>query len=232
MANEKLLIVDDEFSVRLALKTAFVREGMQVSEAINGTEALQKLAAEHFDLIILDVMMDDVDGYTVLQKLRAAQDVTPVLMLSGRQEEMDQVLGLGLGADDYLTKPFHLSVLVQKVKAMLRRSRVYNQGSQDHLAAGPFLIDLKKMEAYRDGAPIWLTGRELQLFRFFMENPGRVFTKEQLYHQVWNENVVDDNTIMVYISRLREKIGDDKKNPVYIKTIRGIGYIFDGNAKS
>ncbi|MDO4329559.1 MAG: response regulator transcription factor [Lachnospiraceae bacterium] len=228
MANEKILIVDDELAIRLALKTAFTREGMQVQEASCGKDALTLLRTQTFDLIVLDIMMQDIDGYSILQKLRAANILTPVLMLSGKQEEMDQVLGLGLGADDYLTKPFHLSVLIQKVKALIRRNNIYNQQKQNSITVGPFRFDLMKLECYKNDQLLNFTARELALFRFFMEHPGQVFTKEQLYQQVWNENVVDDNTIMVYMKRLREKIEVNSKKPVYIKTIRGIGYIFHG----
>lgn len=228
MAGERILIVDDELPVRLALKTAFSREGMVPQEADGGAQALNMIKSQNFDLIILDIMMQDMDGYTILQKLRADGNMTPVLMLSGRQEEVDQVLGLGLGADDYLTKPFHLSVLIQKVKALIRRSSVYNQQRQTMITVGPFRFDLMKLECCKQGRLLNFTARELALFRFFMEHPGQVFTREQLYRQVWSENVVDDNTIMVYIKRIREKIEDDSKNPVYLKTIRGIGYMFDG----
>jgi len=226
MANEKILVIDDELPIRMELKTAFTREGMAVTEASCGAEALNLIHQQFFDVIILDIMMDDMDGYAILQQIRADNILTPVLMLSGKQEEMDQVLGLGLGADDYLTKPFHLSVLTLKVKALIRRNNVYSQKKPHMILAGPFRFDLMKLECYKDNALLPFTARELALFRFFMEHPGQVFTKEQLYHQVWNEHVVDDNTIMVYIKRLREKLEDDSKNPQYIKTIRGIGYRF------
>lgn len=226
MANEKILIVDDELPIRTALRAAFTREGMEVAEASCGSEALNLIRRQHFDVILLDIMMEDMDGYTILQNMRAENIVTPVLMLSGKQEEMDQVLGLGLGADDYLTKPFHLSVLILKVKALIRRNNVYSQHKSNGITVGPFRFDLMKLECYKNGELLPFTARELGLFRFFMEHPGQVFTKEQLYHQVWNEHVVDDNTIMVYIKRLREKVEKDSKNPQYIKTIRGIGYRF------
>lgn len=229
MANEKILVVDDELPIRLALKTAFLREGMQVQEASCGKEALEALKGDHYDLVVLDVMMEDMDGYTILQKLRVAEDMTPVLMLSGKQEEMDQILGLGMGADDYLTKPFHLSVLIQKVKALIRRNSIYSQNHKNQIMEGVFRFDLMKLEAFKGEEKLQFTARELSLFRFFMEHPGRVFTKEQLYHQVWDENLVDDNTIMVYIKRIREKIEDNVKSPVYLKTVRGIGYIFEGH---
>lgn len=228
MASKKVLIVDDELAIRVALRTAFSRENMEVSEASCGTEALALLKKQEFDLIVLDIMMEDIDGFTVVQKLRADNIMTPVLMLSGKQEEMDQVLGLGLGADDYLTKPFHLSVLIQKAKALIRRNSVYSPQKQSGILVGPFRFDTMKLECYKDGRRLNLTAREMVLFRFFLEHPGQVFTKEQLYHQVWNENLVDDNTIMVYIKRIREKIEDDSKKPAYLKTVRGIGYIFNG----
>ncbi len=229
MAGERILIIDDERSIRMALKTAFSREGMLTQEASGGMEALRLIHAKTYDLIVLDIMLQDMDGYTILQKLRAEGILTPVLVLSGRQEEMDQVLGLGLGADDYLTKPFHLSVLTQKVKALIRRNSVYSQPkASPSITVEPFHFDLMKLECSKDGHPINFTARELTLFRFFMEHPGQVFTREQLYQQVWGENVVDDNTIMVYIKRIREKIEENPRNPAFIRTIRGIGYMFNG----
>lgn len=183
MANEKILIVDDEMPIRLALKTAFLREGMSVTEASCGKEALKLLDKKSFDLIVLDIMMQDIDGYTILQQIRGSQNMTPVLMLSGRQEELDQVLGLGMGADDYLTKPFHVALLVQKVKALIRRNRIYSSGKPKEITVGSFRFDMIKLECYKQGQVINFTARELALFRFFMEHPGQVFTKAQLYHR-------------------------------------------------
>ena len=229
MNTEKILLVDDERAIRLAVRTALTREGMQVTEAADGSEALELLKKQQFHLVILDVMMEHVGGYDVLQAMRAAGDHTPVMMLSGKSDEMDQVLGLGFGADSYLTKPFHLSVLIQKVKALIRRNSIYSQNHKNQIMEGVFRFDLMKLEAFKGEEKLQFTARELSLFRFFMEHPGRVFTKEQLYHQVWDENLVDDNTIMVYIKRIREKIEDNVKSPVYLKTVRGIGYIFEGH---
>lgn len=172
MAKEKILVVDDELSVRLALRTAFIREGMEVTEASGGYEAMNTLEKEQFDLIVLDVMMSDMDGYSILQRLRGKGDMTPVLMLSGRQEDVDQVLGLGMGADDYLTKPFRLPVLIQKVKALIRRNRIYSQSHMNEISVGPFRFDLMKLECSKDGQALNFTARELLLFRFFMEHPG------------------------------------------------------------
>ena len=212
MSMEEILIVDDEAPIRLALRTAFRRENIRTAEAADGEEALKMLKRERYQLIILDVMMPKKGGYE---------------MLSGKDDEMNQVLGLGFGADSYLTKPFHTSVLIQTAKALIRRSQIYNQGADTELRVGPFRLDLRKMECSKDGEPLIFTGRELNLFRFLLENPGQVFSKEQLYRQIWNDAVVDDNTITVYIKRIRAKIEDDPKNPVYLKTIRGIGYRMD-----
>ena len=229
MNTEKILLVDDERAIRLAVKTALSREGMQVTEASDGDEALELLKKQQFHLVILDVMMERVGGYDVLQAMRAAGDHTPVMMLSGKSDEMDQVLGLGFGADSYLTKPFHTSVLIQTAKALIRRSQIYSQGtsSEAGIRKGPFTVDTLKMECLKNGVPLNFTAREMTLFRFLMEHPGQVFTKEQLYTQVWNEAVVDDNTITVYVKRIRNKIEDDPKVPRYLKTVRGIGYMLN-----
>ena len=208
MNIEKILLVDDERAIRLAVRTALTREGMQVTEAADGSEALELLKKQQFHLVILDVMMEHVGGYDVLQAMRAAGDHTPVMMLSGKSDEMDQVLGLGFGADSY---------------------QIYSQGAPGDagIRKGPFTVDTLKMECLKNGEPLNFTAREMTLFRFLMEHPGQVFTKEQLYTQVWNEAVVDDNTITVYVKRIRNKIEDDPKQPRYLKTVRGIGYMLN-----
>ncbi len=227
MPMEEILIVDDEMPIRMALKTAFRKEGISTAEAADGIKALEMLKKNRYQLVILDVMMPGKGGYEVLQEMRASGNNTPVLMLSGKDDEMNQVLGLGFGADSYLTKPFHTSVLIQTARALIRRSQVYSRDKTSELRVGPFRMDLLKMECYKDGELLLFTGRELRLFRFLLENPGQVFSKEQLYRQIWNDAVVDDNTITVYIKRIRAKIEADPKQPVYLKTVRGIGYRMD-----
>ena len=147
MNTEKILLVDDERAIRLAVRTALTREGMQVTEAADGSEALELLKKQQFHLVILDVMMEHVGGYDVLQAMRAAGDHTPVMMLSGKSDEMDQVLGLGFGADSYLTKPFHTAILIQTAKALIRRSQIYSQGAAGDagIRKGPFTVDTLKM---------------------------------------------------------------------------------------
>lgn len=227
MAMDEILLVDDEAPIRLALKTAFRKESMKTAEAADGEEAISMLQREKYQLVILDIMMPKKGGYEVLQWMRSNGDNTPVLMLSGKDDEMNQVLGLGFGADSYLTKPFHISVLIQTARALIRRSQVYSHSTSRELIAGPFRADLRKMECFMSGGLLNLTGKEFNLFLFLLENPGQVFSKEQLYRQVWNDAVVDDNTITVYIKRIRSKIEKDPKKPVYLKTVRGIGYRLD-----
>lgn len=228
MADERLLIVDDELAIRMALKTAFARERMEVSEASCGTEALALLKTQEFDLIVLDIMMEHIDGYAILQQLRADGVMTPVLMLSGKQEETDQVLGLGMGADDYLTKPFHLSVLIQKAKALIRRNRVYSHQKNNGVLVGPFRFDTMKLECYKNGERLNLTARELVLFRFFLEHPGQVFTKEpctvvcamnlnQIYQQIvapvqigkGRYSIVKDRDLVILMHHAPSQIGID-----------------------
>ncbi len=229
MANENILVVDDEIAIRMAIRTALRREGMRVTEAPDGKEALELLHDQKFSLVILDVMMTNVGGYEVLQHMRSANDMTPVLMLSGKSDENDQMMGLLYGADSYITKPFHTALLIQNVKALIRRSQVYANASNDQVSSGPFSVDTLKMECQKNGERLDFTGRETMLFRFFMEHPGEVFTKEQLYRQIWDDSgsVVDENTVTVYVKRIRSKIEEDPKNPVYLKTVRGVGYRFD-----
>lgn len=214
--------------IRRSVKMVFEREGMEVVTAAGGQEALDELNRQAFDLIILDVMMSPMDGFYVVNIIRRKNILTPVLFLSGNHEEESKILVISLGGDDYLTKPFSLAMLTTKAHALIRRSRVYNQAPSQELTFKNLRFDLQTYEVYKDGRKVPLTSKETALLRFFMENPNQVFTKDQLYERVWNQDVVDDNTIMVYIKRIRDKIEDDPKNPEYIKTVWGLGYRFGG----
>lgn len=226
--KERILVVDDEPMIRKSVKTVFEREGMEVVTAAGGQEALDELGRQMFDLIILDVMMSPMDGFYVVNIIRRKNILTPVLFLSGNQEEESKILAISLGGDDYLTKPFSLAMLTTKAHALIRRSQVYNQAPSQELTFKNLRFDLQTYEVYKGGEKVALTSKETSLLRFFMENPNQVFTKDQLYERVWNQDVVDDNTIMVYIKRIRDKIEDDPKNPEYIKTVWGLGYRFGG----
>lgn len=177
---------------------------------------------------ILVVMMSPMDGFYVVNIIRRKNILTPVLFLSGNHEEESKILAISLGGDDYLTKPFSLAMLTTKAHALIRRSQVYNQMPTQEIAFGKLKFDLQTYEVYKSGIKVLLTSKETALLRFFMENPNQVFTEDQIYEGAWNQDVVDDNTIMVYIKRLRDKIEDDPQNPQYIKTVWGLGYRFGG----
>lgn len=227
MAREKVLIVDDEQEIRELISTYLKRENIQVIECENGSTALLHLKKEPVDLIILDIMMEDMDGYEVLREIRKVYENLPVIFLSARQEEYDKVLGFGLGADDYVTKPFSPGEFMARVKAHLRRAeRMKNSVEKKSLEIGEIRLDLNTYEVTKRNEAIKLSGKELKLLQFFMEHPDKVFTKVQIYRQVWEQGIEDDNAVMVYMSHLREKIEDNPKEPRYIQTIRGIGYKF------
>ena len=226
MRNARILIVDDEKMVRRTISRVLGSQGMSTMEADNGGTAIRLAQSQHFDLIILDIIMDGMDGFQVVRQLRDLGILTPVFILSGRMADNDKVLALGIGADDYITKPFSPSVLCAKVKACLRRIELSGQGSENILAAGPFRYICDEMRLQKDGTDILLSSKESFLMKCFLSNLNKVLTKEQIYSYIWGNNIVDDNTIMVHIRRLRIKIEDDPNQPVYLKTVRGVGYQF------
>ena len=225
---QTVLIVDDEEEIRNMLKTYLKREGVNVISCSNGAEALDVVAKQEIHLILLDIMMDGLDGFEVLQRLREMHEQIPVIFLSARQEEYDKVLGLGLGSDDYVTKPFSPGELMARVKVQLRRGQKQSDSDRKILQYGEISMDLNSYQVSVNDRQVELAGKELLLLKFFLEHPGQVFTKTQIYHQVWEEGYEDDNTVMVYISHLREKLEENPKEPKWIKTIRGIGYRFGG----
>jgi DNA-binding response OmpR family regulator len=232
----RILIAEDEKDLRLLLRMNLAEEGYDVLEAPDGLAAWNLLQHEKIDLALLDVMMPGLDGLNLLCKLREISDM-PVIMLTARGEEMDKVLGLNLGADDYLAKPFGMAELMARIAARLRRRRDHAGIKYDAatiLKAGSLTIDKEGCTACLNRNALELSAKEYMLLCHLMENPGRVFTKRQLYQAVWDEDTYyDDNTIMVHISRLRSKIEADAKNPAFIQTVRGIGYRFcvDGGTK-
>ncbi|HHY52296.1 MAG TPA: response regulator transcription factor [Clostridiales bacterium] len=226
MERAKILVVDDESLVRRLIARVLNSEGMQVSEAKDGPEAIRMATENDYDLIILDIMMDGMDGFQVIQELRARDVYTPIFVLSGRQQDNDQVFALGIGADDYVTKPFSPSILCAKVRACLRRVRLSERESDSVIQVGPFTYIGEEMRLQKNGKDIELSSKEFFLIKYFLNNIGKVLTKEQIYQNVWGDNVVGDNTIMVHIRRLRSKIEDDPDEPRYIRTVRGVGYQF------
>ena len=232
MEDIRVLIADDEKEIRDLLKKYLERELYTADIAINGEEALRLFEQNKYNLIILDLMMPKVDGIEVCRRLRNKTNI-PILMLTAKDQEVDKVLGLGIGADDYITKPFSINEVVARVKALMRRFLILgsNASTQEKtiLTFKGLTIDVKKYTVNVDGQDIPLTGKELELLKFFASNPEQVFTKTQLFRNVWDSNYIeDDNTVMVHIRKLRKKIEIDPSNPKFIQTVWGIGYKFVG----
>lgn len=223
-----ILIADDEKEIRDLLRLYLENENYAVVEASDGIEALEKLKANDFDLAIIDIMMPGMNGHTLVRRIRETNNL-PILFLSAKSDPHDRVLGLKLGADDYVTKPFNPLELCARVDAHLRRSRRFAAAASvrsGRIAIRDLVLDTEQCMLMRQGSPIELTSTEYRILKQFMENPGRVFTKQQIYEAGWNESsFVDDNSIMVSISKLRAKLGDSENES--IKTIRGLGYRFE-----
>jgi Response regulators consisting of a CheY-like receiver domain and a winged-helix DNA-binding domain len=228
MNKAKVLIVDDEEYVRKLVTVALESENMQVCQASNGAEALEIINHDFFDLIILDIMMDGLDGYETIAKIRSQGINAPVFFLTGKGEDYDKILGFGIGADAYITKPFSPAVLCAEAKTHIKRYQklLERRDNSSKIQHGPFILNLKTFTFYKNNQELFLSSKEAFLMKFFMEHPNQVFSKEQLYKNVWNDTVVDDNSIIVYISRLRSKIEDSLDKPRYIQTVWGIGYKF------
>lgn len=226
MEQAKILVVDDEAFVRRTISRVLSSEGMSITEAADGPQAVRAVQERRFDLVILDIVMDGMDGFQVINQFRNLGILTPVFILSGRQADNDKVFALGIGADDYITKPFSPAVLCAKVKACLRRVGLSSQQRGKILSAGPFEYVCDEMKLLKNGEEIILSSKESFLMKYFLTNRNKVLTKEQIYSSIWGNSIVDDNTIMVHIRRLRVKIEDDPNRPVYLKTVRGVGYQF------
>lgn len=226
MDRVKILIVDDEKFVRRTISRVLESEGMSTVEVSNGPDAIQMVQNQAFDLIILDIVMDGMDGFQVIHQIRDLEILTPVFILSGRQADNDKVFALGIGADDYITKPFSTTVLCAKVKACLRRVGLSTQKFANIISVGPFCYISDEMRLLKNGMEICLSSKESFLMRYFLCNINKVLTKEQIYSNVWGNHVVDDNTIMVHIRRLRMKIERNPNQPDFLKTVRGVGYQF------
>ena len=194
--------------------------------AYDGEEALQMTRDRRYDLILLDVNMHGMDGFTVIQHLRSRNVRTPIIIVSGRKEDYDTLYGLDIGADDYITKPFNPIILGAKVKALIRRSKGSLPGAESVITAGPFRYNTSTLRFYKHNEEVILSSKENAIMKLFMDNVNRIFPKDMIYSQIWGETIVDENAIMVYINRLRQKIEDDPAKPKYIQTVRGLGYRF------
>ncbi|MEJ8767438.1 response regulator transcription factor [Oceanobacillus sp. HCA-5259] len=232
MEDVRVLVADDEKEIRNLLKKYLERELYKVDVAVNGEEALNLFAQNKYNLIILDIMMPKIDGVEVCRKLRDQTNV-PILMLTAKDTEVDKILGLTIGADDYITKPFSMNEFIARIKAHMRRYLILgseqNHEDKSIIKLKGLTINLKTYTVTKDEKEISLTAKELKLLKFFVSHPEQVFTKAQLFRNAWGDHYIeDDNTVMVHIRKLRKKIEDDPSNPKYIQTVWGIGYKFTG----
>lgn len=224
---DKVLIVDDDEAICKMLQKVMNSNNLESDIAHSGTESLSLLNTHTYDAILMDIMMDDMEGFDVIKRIRARGIKTPIIIISGRNEDYDALFGLSVGADDYITKPFRPLVVGAKVKAVLRRTKDQLLTDSPQIECGCFRYDTSTLRFYKNNEEIILSAKENNLMLLFMKHPDQVFTKEMIYEHVWGDTaVVDDNTIMVYINRLRGKIEDNPQKPQYILTVRGVGYRF------
>lgn len=223
---DTVLIVDDDAAVLNMLTKVIRSNGLGAACDDSGERALEMLSERTFDLILMDVNMGGMDGFAAVETLRSRGIKTPVIIVSGRKEDFDTLYGLDIGADDYITKPFNPVTLGAKVKALIRRSRNGLPGEEHIIAAGPFSYNTSTLRLYKKGVEIPLSSKENAMMKLFIDNVNRVFSKDMLYDLIWGEAVIDENAIMVYINRLRQKIEDEPSKPRFIQNVRGIGYRF------
>ena len=224
----RILLVDDEQPIQTLLSFPLQRDGYEVVQASDGREALTRFSEQQFDLVVLDVMMPRMDGLEVCRRLRARSSV-PIIMLTAKSEEIDKVLGLELGADDYITKPFSMREFRSRVKAALRRAGMARPDDEEEppIEVRSLRIDPSKRAVSLDGKPITTTYVEFEILAALAANPGRVYTRDMLLSRVWGDSAYrDPRTIDVHIRHLREKLEADAKEPEYIFTVRGVGYRF------
>jgi len=225
---KKILVVDDEPTLVATLKYNLEREGYQVITASDGEAALSEARAGRPDLVVLDLMLPRLHGLQVCRILRREMTV-PILMLTAKGEEVDKVVGLELGADDYVTKPFSMRELMARVRALLRRAETPPGDEADVVTAAELVVDLRRREVSLRGQALPLKPKEFELLLFFLRNRGRAFTREQLLDQIWGYDFVGDTrTVDVHVSWLRQKIEDNPAKPTRLITVRGVGYRFEG----
>ncbi|MDF2672679.1 MAG: response regulator transcription factor [Clostridiales bacterium] len=227
MAGEKILIIDDELHIVELLRYNLESNGYKVIFSLNGREGLNIAIEEKPDLILLDVMLPELDGFDVCKEIKKNKEIEfiPIIMLTAKSEEFDKILGLELGADDYITKPFSVRELLARIKAVLRRN--VKEEQEKALGFGDLIIYLDKHEVVKKGEKVELTLKEFELLRLLVVNKGKVLTRDFLLDKVWGyEYYGETRTVDVHVRHLRQKIEDDDRNPRYVETVRGIGYKF------
>ena len=225
---KRLLLVEDEPGLVLTLTDRLAREGYSIESSADGESGLERAAGEAFDLVLLDVMLPRLNGLDVLRELRRRGVETPVIMLTARGQVVDKVVGLKLGADDYVTKPFDMAELLARIEAKLRRAPVTPHPAEGY-QFGEIRIDFRRAEVTRAGAPLELSAREFQLLRYFIEHRGATLTRDELLNEVWGYNAMPSTrTVDVHVAWLRQKIEPNPRHPQFVLTIHGMGYKFAG----
>lgn len=230
----KVLLVEDDETLALALTYTLESNGYKVISSYNLSDGKQKFMIDNYDLVILDVTLPDGTGYDLCKFIRVENLEIPIIFLTACDEEVNIVLGLDIGGDDYITKPFRINELLSRIKAILRRKSIHKGKSKevtDRIYSNNIFIDKSKMKLYKDGEELSVSAQEYRLMLLFMENQERILTREQILARLWDDkgDYVEDNTLSVYIKRLRQKIEVDSSNPKIIETVRGVGYRFRGN---
>ncbi len=223
----KILIIDDEKLIVKGLKHSLEQQGYSVVAAYDGSEALRILENEKVDFIILDLMLPDIDGMMLCKKIREKFNM-PILMLSAKDGDYDKILGFEFGADDYMTKPFNTLELIARIKAISKRAAIKTE-EDNEIKIGDLIININERRFFINNREIDFTAKEFDMLHLMAKNPGRVYTREEIFKYIWNEDAYDVRTIDVHIRNIREKIEEDPKNPKYIMTKWGVGYYFNKN---
>ncbi|EJO5347250.1 response regulator transcription factor [Clostridium botulinum] len=233
MDKLKILIVEDDVDINNMIKESLIKEGYDTIQAFHGLEAVEKFQDKEYHMVIMDIMMPIMDGIEAMRRIREKSKV-PIIILSAKREGTDKIIGLGMGADDYIVKPFSVPELIARVKSNIRRAIYYNETKTSRenkiYQYGDVKFDMNKYIVTKAGKELTLTAKEMKILKLFFENPNRVFTKVQIYDNVWGEEFLSDyNTVTVHMRRLRSKIEDDSNNPKLIETVWGIGYKLTGD---
>ena len=225
---KRILLVEDEPGLVLTLSDRLTREGYAVDTAVDGESGLARAAGEAFDLVLLDVMLPRLGGFDVLKALRKQNVETPVIMLTARGQIVDKVVGLKLGADDYVTKPFEMVELLARIEAKLRRAPVTPHPTEGYQFGG-IRVDFRRAEVVKEGAPLDLSAREFQLLKYFIEHRGATLTRDELLNEVWGYSAMPSTrTVDVHVAWLRQKIEPNPRHPQFVLTVHGMGYKFAG----
>ena len=222
----RILIADKSKETRIKLCIMTKINGIEADAVSGAEESLKQIERKDYALMLIGTDLDDSDGFKPIEKIRSRQIKTPIILMLDKEREQDALYGLSIGADDLVIKSFSIPILHAKINALIRRSRGAFSNVNNVITALPFKFNTETMQLFKDDREIQLSGKEILIAKLFMENVGRLFSKEMIYEMIWHNDIVDDNEVSVYINHLRQKIEDNPKRPKYLKTVRGIGYKF------